>query len=164
LLPRQWPPRCIASRPALSFQLARSPSTPGTQPVSLNISLAPFRRTICSLIMTYLMIDSLCLGGESGWCQRTKPLAQWGRMAQRRTTRNSIRRTELFAFEFASRGGHITMVLAAEFCVPQSDPCAEPNPMGTPRSASLPYCPVQIGDQARVVTNRRNSSASLRRR
>src|SRR5215471_1858261 len=41
-----------------------SPSTPGTQPVSLNISPASFRRAISSLAMTFLMIDSLCLAGS----------------------------------------------------------------------------------------------------
>src|ERR1700731_267468 len=35
-----------------------SPSMPGTQPVSLNISLASFRRAISSLVMALLMIAS----------------------------------------------------------------------------------------------------------
>src|SRR5215471_11542623 len=38
-----------------------SPSLPGTQPVSLNISPASFRRAISSLLMAFLMIASLSL-------------------------------------------------------------------------------------------------------
>src|SRR6516164_4903808 len=36
-----------------------SPSTPGTQPVSLNISPASFRRANSPLVTTFLMIDSI---------------------------------------------------------------------------------------------------------
>src|SRR5262249_20506636 len=44
-----------------------SPSTPGTQPVSLNISLASFRRAISSLVITH---DYLCGVGDCGSCDR----------------------------------------------------------------------------------------------
>src|SRR5580700_2064772 len=49
-----------------------SPSLPGTQPVSLNISPASFRRAIPSFVMALFMIASICLcAGRERPCRRT---------------------------------------------------------------------------------------------